>query len=501
MALATINSCTPHGLQSMAVCVEVNIVHGLPRFVIVGLPEKEVKESIYRVQAAISNSRYDFPISRITVNLAPADLPKEGGRFDLPIALGILVATKQVPASSIQEYEFLAELGLSGTLRPVRGVLAAVLHAKQQGHKIIVPKKNQVEAALVRDTKAYAADNLLEVCAHLSGQKSLPQIQAKQVVFSNPDYQDLSDVYGQQMAVRSLEIAAAGNHNCLFLGAPGTGKTMLASRLPGILPSLSEEEALEVMVIRSVDGQKIQPGLFYQRPFRAPHHSASPVALVGGGSVLRIGEATRAHNGVLFLDELPEFQRHALEMLREPIESHCIQLSRASGSITYPARFQLIAAMNPCPDGADVDETGACPCSEARMQKYYSRLSAPFLDRLDMHVRVPRMPWSKGNLQQCESSQTVRTRVAHAYQIQIARQGKQNSLMKNLEIKQHCELSNKNKRLFYQTIEHLKLSHRGAKRILKVARTIADLGDSNAIQENHLLEAISYRSLSKLFRV
>ncbi len=501
MTLAMVRSRAARGLEAIPVNVEVYVGAGLPKFVIVGLPEKEVCESQHRVRAVLLNSCFEFPCQRIIVNLAPADLPKEGGRFDLPIALGILVAGKQLPPKVVADYEFIGELGLSGTLRPVRGVLPAVVAAARQKRKIVIPQKNCVEASLVHDAEIYPADNLLRVCEHLLGHRVLKALAPAEISDSDMVYPDLSDIRGQYHAIRALEVAAAGNHNCLFMGAPGTGKTMLASRLPGILPPLNHSDALEVTILRSLDGKQVKPQQFYQRPFRSPHHSASAAALVGGGADLRLGEVTRAHHGVLFLDELPEFQRRALETLREPLESHSVRLSRVAGHIEYPARFQMIAAMNPCPDGSDVDENGACPCSDARLQRYYSRLSVPFLDRIDMHVRVPRISWGKGEVKQCEPSVVVRQRVLAAYQRQIKRQDRQNAYIDNAQIEKHCGLSKQDKTLFFQAVERLNLSARAVHRTLKVARTIADLSASELITRRHLLEALSYRAMDKLFKV
>ena len=501
MSLAVVYSRVNQGLKATLVSVEVYISPGIPKFHIVGLPEKEVRESQYRVKAVIMQSQFNFPSRVITVNLAPADLPKSGGRFDLPIALGILAATGQIPKASLKTYEFLSEVSLSGELRAVKGALTAAIAATTSKRALVVPKKNSLEVSLASSAKAYAANNFLEVCEHLTSDNGvLEQIKPIKKQALCPKYLDLKDVYGQHHAARALEIVAAGGHHCLLVGAPGTGKTMLANRLPGILPPLSEEHALEVMAIRSLCGEKVTARKLYQRPFCGPHHSASPVALVGGGRDLRPGEITRAHRGILFMDELPEFQRQALETLREPLETRNIRLSRASGYMEYPANFQLVAAMNPCPDGSDVDERGRCACSEARLRQYYARLSLPFLDRIDMHIRVPRVRLGNSNNRSCEESQPVRARVISAYQKQISRQSMQNAQMRDSEVKVHCCLSKQDMAKFYERIDQLSISARAANRILRVARTIADLAQKDDLHETHVLEAMSYRSLDQLFK-
>ena len=500
MALAVVYSRAARGLEAALISVEVHITRGVPRFYIVGLPEKEVRESIYRVRAVITHSRFVFPIKRITVNLAPADLPKEGGRFDLPIALGILAASDQIPQDLLSTHEFLSELSLSGTLRPVRGALTAALAASTSRRILVIPKKNILEASLARSATVYSASSFLDVCEYLAGDKQLTVVKPAEVKPLHSTQLNLSDICGQHHAVRALEVIASGGHHGLFIGAPGTGKTMLATRLPGILPPLDDTSAMEVMAICSLRGEDITAEKLYQRPFCAPHHSASMVALVGGGQDIRPGEITRAHQGILFLDELPEFQRQALDALREPMETRNILISRASGNVEYPASFQFIGAMNPCPDGSDVDERGRCPCSGAQLKRYYNRLSAPFLDRIDMHIRVPRIRWGQGKVKQCEASEQVRVRVLAAYRRQLERQGTQNAYMSDAEVKKYCSLSKTDLELFYKRIDQLSISARAVNRILRVARTIADLAQMEQLRDEHILEALSYRSMDKLFR-
>ncbi len=500
MSLAVAHSRATRGLEAIAVNVEVHIAPGLPKLHIVGLPEKEVRESKYRVRALISQSRFEFPMRRIIVNLAPADLPKEGGRFDLPIALGILAASGQISPDALSNYEFLAELGLDGGLRRVRGILPAALATAKCGRALVIAPDNALEASLVRRAEVYCGHNLLDVCAHLSRGEGLQAVAAAEIPRDNSIDADLADVYGQHHAVRALEVAAAGGHHCLFLGSPGSGKTMLASRLPGILPEMSEEEALQTMAIRSLCAEKIELKRLYRRPFRTPHHSASAVALAGGGSDPKPGEITKAHNGVLFLDELPEFSRQALEILREPMEVGRVHLSRAAASVEYPARFQLIAAMNPCPNGEDVDERGRCSGSQAQLRRYYARLSAPLLDRIDVQMRVPRVKWNDAG-GPGETSAAVRARVAAAYRRQVARQGGSNARMHDAAVKRLCVLSREDTALLHRVVERLGLSARALNRVLKVARTIADLAGEERIARAHLLEAIAYRSMDKLFKV
>ncbi len=502
MSLAVVYSRATRGLEAAAVSVEVHIAPGLPKLHIVGLPEKAVKESKYRVRAAISQSRFDFPMRRITVSLAPADLPKDGGRFDLPIALGILAAANQIPTDALKHCEFLAELGLDGGLRPVRGILPAALATAKCGRTLVIAQDNALEASLIRGAKVCCGDNLLDVCGHLSRGEGLQAVKAAEIPRDDSTGEDLADVYGQHHAVRALEVAAAGGHHCLLLGSPGSGKTMLASRLPGILPAMSEEEALQTMAIRSLCTERVELKRLYRRPFRAPHHSASAAALAGGGSDPKPGEITKAHNGVLFLDELPEFTHQALEILREPLETGRVHLSRATASVEYPARFQLIAAMNPCPNGEDVDERGECPGSQAQLRRYYARLSAPLLDRIDIQVRVPRVKWSGDTpARPGESSAAVRARVLAACRRQSARQGGCNAHIRDADVKRLCALSRQDMTLLCQAVERLGLSARALNRMLKVSRTIADLAGEERIARPHLLEAIAYRSMDRLFRV
>ncbi|MEJ2406199.1 MAG: YifB family Mg chelatase-like AAA ATPase [Candidatus Thiodiazotropha sp.] len=499
MSLATTYSRAAVGIDAPEVTVEVHLANGLPGLSIVGLPEAAVKESKDRVRAALLNTRFEFPARRITISLAPADLPKEGGRFDLPIALGILAASGQIPTEPLSRYEFVGELGLGGQLRPIRGVLPVALNARNAGRSLIVPQENAAEAALVSDVEVLPAEHLLDVVAHLHGQTRLPLADAPDPQEPMIEQPDLAEVYGQPLARRALEIAASGNHSILMYGPPGTGKTMLASRLPGILPALEEDAAVESAAIASISEQGFVFDRWAHRPFRSPHHTASAVALVGGGSTPRPGEISLAHNGVLFLDELPEFDRKVLEVLREPLESGHITISRAARQAQFPARFQLVAAMNPCPCGYLGHPSGRCRCTEEQVARYRGRISGPLLDRIDLHVEVPPLP--RGVLQdhdkQEEDSATVRARVERCRRIQLERSGKANAQMDNREVKRFCRLREKEAALLEQATDQLGLSARAHQRILKLARTIADMAGSHEIGLSHLSEAITYRKLDR----
>jgi magnesium chelatase family protein len=459
------------------------------------LPEAEVKESKDRVRAALQTSQFEFPARRITVNLAPADLPKESGRYDLPIALGILAASGQIPAKALDHYEIAGELALTGELRPVRGALAMavnLMHNRQSPRAFILPQSSASEAALVRDAVILPASSLLEVCAHLSGHTELVRLQCdgQSSVCSYPDF---SEVKGQSMPKRALEIAAAGGHSVLMSGPPGTGKSMLAARFPGILPAMTEQEALESAAIQSLNSS-FRAEVWGRRPFRSPHHTASGVALVGGGGIPRPGEISLAHHGVLFLDELPEFDRKVLEVLREPLESGHITISRAARQADFPARFQLIAAMNPCPCGYLGHHNNKCRCTPDQVARYRAKISGPLLDRIDLHIEVPALKEDELTTKAGgEASELVRQRVEQARAKQLERQGKANDLLGSKEIEQFCAADEAGMALLKQAISKLNLSARAYHRILKVARSIADLTSETSIKPAHIAEAIQYR--------
>ena len=499
MTVATVASRALAGIDAPEVSVEVHLGPGLPAFHIVGLPDMEVREARDRVRAALNHGHFEFPARRITVNLAPAELPKDSSRFDLPIALGILAASGQLAPQSLAGQEFAGELSLTGELRAVRGALAMALSARTAGRAFVLPEGNAPQAALADGVRILPARTLLEVVAHLAGESPLAvYMGAKQPGCAA--YADFDEVKGQQHAKRALEVAAAGGHSVLMVGPPGTGKSMLAARFPGILPALAEAEALEVAAIHSVSGSGFDVLRWGERPYRAPHHSASAAALVGGGAVPRPGEISLAHLGVLFLDELPEFDRDVLEALREPLESGRVSIARAARQAQFPARFQLIAAMNPCPCGHCGDRSGRCRCTPERIARYRGRVSGPLSDRIDIKLEV-QQPRENELVAPVtgESSANVRQRVERARAAQMERQGKPNALLGTREIDRHCATDREGDQLLRHALARLLLSARAYHRVLRVARTIADLAQKSTVSAEHVAEAIQYRRLDASF--
>lgn len=499
MGTAVVITRAATGVSAPRVRVEIHTAGGLPSMNIVGLAETAVRESRDRVRSAVANSHFQFPSGRITVNLAPADLPKEGARFDLAIAIGLLAATGQVPVEPLAQTEFLGELGLTGALRPVRAVLPAVLAARDAGHAVILPAHNAPEAGLINGADCHGAEDLAGVAAHLLGEARLPLVAPNDRPATAPPQADIAEVRGQHTAKRALLLCAAGGHNLLMIGPPGTGKTMLAQRLPGLLPPMGEREAIESASIASVASGRFDAACWLQRPFRAPHHSASAIALIGGGSHPRPGEVSLAHNGVLFLDELPEFDRRALESLREPLESGMVTISRAARQASFPARVRLVASMNPCPCGY-LGDADRCHCSPDQVRRYRSRVSGPLLDRIDLHVEGPRLATEELLAEPMPpeaSTAALREQVLAAVARQLDRGAELNDTLEPAAFSRICRLDADCQALLRHAAQRLGLSARASHRAIRVARTIADLAGSDAIRVEHLGEALTYRRLDR----